>query len=589
METKDRSKDTDLRFLLRLASRQRGLLIAAIVCSVLSGLATFVPYVMVAKTILVLFEPVADASTVMVYGVVAVGAIAVRFALSGVSALCTHRAAYETLYQVRRDICAQLGDVELGFFSDTSLGEIRKVLMEDVERLEEFLAHQVPDIVVAAVVPTAVLVYLLTLNVQMALMLLVPIIVTTAAQVALLRVSKEGMGAFYAVAARMSSANMQFINGMPVVKSFNLTTGSYREYARATEDYNKAWWSVARYASSVSAVCSVIVESGLAFMIPLGGLLFLRGDLALGDYVFFIVMSIVFLSSYNNLMNFAQLYSQVAAGVARIRQIFAVPVQTWGTLDVEKNAPCTVEFKDVGFSYDGADALAAHDALSNVSLSLKPGTLTAFVGPSGAGKSTAAQLIPRFWDASSGSIKANGTPLYAYRRESLMDMVSFMFQDAFMLVDTIYENIAIGSEHATRESVVEAAKAAQIHDFIETLPQGYDTHLGDAGVKLSGGERQRVCIARAILKDAPVIVFDEATSFTDMENERKIQLALSNLLAGKTTVMIAHRLHTIVDADEICVFEAGRIAQRGTHAELLAAGGAYARMWGSYGKAVSHA
>lgn len=586
MEPTAERTESDIRFLLRLAARQRTLLVTAIVGSVCAGLATFIPYVMVAKAILVLFDTNLDPLSVMNYGFVAVGAIIVRFVCAGLSSLCTHRAAYETLYQVRRDVLAHLGDVNLGFFTEGSLGEIRKVLMEDIERLEEFLAHQIPDIVVAVVVPLTVFFYLLTLNIQMALMLLVPIVLTTIAQVVLLRVSKEGMGAFYAVAARMSSAIMQFINGMPVMKSFNLTTGSYRAYTRATEDYNAAWWSIARYASTASAVCSVIVESGIAFMIPLGGLLFLRGDLALGDYVFFIIMSIVFLSSYNNLMNFAQLYSQVAAGVGRIRQMIAIPAQEWGTYEANLDEPCRIVFRGVGFSYEGDDAAVGHEVISDVDLALEPGTLTALVGPSGAGKSTTAQLIPRFWDATRGTIEANGVNIADYRRENLMDMVAFVFQEAFMLNDTIYRNIAIGTKGATREKVIEAAKAAQIHTFIESLPQGYDTHLGDAGVKLSGGERQRVCIARAILKDAPVIIFDEAMSFTDMENERKIQLALGNLLSGKTTIMIAHRLHTIIDSDEICVFDGGRIVQRGTHAQLIAVGGAYARMWSSYGKEV---
>lgn len=210
------------------------------------------------------------------------------------------------------------------------------------------------------------------------------------------------------------------------------------------------------------------------------------------------------------------------------------------------------------------------------------GSLTAFVGASGAGKSTAAQLIPRFWDVTSGSILIGGHDVKDLQTNNLMDTVSFVFQDAFMLDDTIYQNIAIGKDNCTRQEVEEAAKAAQIHSFIQSLPNGYDTHLGAAGVKLSGGEKQRICIARAILKDAPIIVFDEATSFTDIENEHKIQLALGNLLKGKTTIMIAHRLHTIVNANNICVFQNGRIVEMGRHSDLLQKNGVYAEMWRVY-------
>ena len=215
-------------------------------------------------------------------------------------------------------------------------------------------------------------------------------------------------------------------------------------------------------------------------------------------------------------------------------------------------------------------------------MQMKSGSLTAFVGASGAGKTTAAQLIPRFWDVTKGSIKIDGIDIKNLSTEAFMDMVSFVFQEAFMLEDTIYENIAIGRPDCTQEEVEKAAKAAQIHEFIQSLPNGYQTNIGEAGIKMSGGERQRVCIARAILKNAPIIVLDEATSFTDAENEHKIQLALNELLKGKTSIMIAHRLHTIVDAEQICVFEEGKIKEIGKHEELLRKGGLYRSMWNTY-------
>lgn len=210
------------------------------------------------------------------------------------------------------------------------------------------------------------------------------------------------------------------------------------------------------------------------------------------------------------------------------------------------------------------------------------GSLTAFVGASGAGKTTAAQLIPKFWEVTNGSISISGTNIKELKNENLMQLVSFVFQETFMLDDTIYENIAIGKPNASKDDIEEAAKAAQIHDFILSLPNGYQTRIGEEGVKMSGGEKQRICIARAILKNAPIIVFDEATSYTDIENEYKIQLALAELLRGKTTIMIAHRLHTIIQADQICVFEKGHIIEKGTHFELLKQEGQYSKMWQAY-------
>ena len=241
----------------------------------------------------------------------------------------------------------------------------------------------------------------------------------------------------------------------------------------------------------------------------------------------------------------------------------------------------SVSFEDVTFRYDKTDVL------KNISLSLPAGSLTAFVGASGAGKTTAAQLIPKFWEVAEGSICIDGKNILELKNDNLMDLVSFVFQETFTLHDSIYENIAIGNKEATPQQVEDAARAAQIHDFIMSLPNGYKTKLGEDGVKLSGGEKQRICIARAILKDSPIIIFDEATSFADMENEHKIQLALSCLLKGKTTIMIAHRLHTITGADQICVFHEGRLLEKGKHDELVSKGGRYADMWRSYTQEVT--
>jgi ATP-binding cassette subfamily B protein len=290
------------------------------------------------------------------------------------------------------------------------------------------------------------------------------------------------------------------------------------------------------------------------------------------------IMGLVFLTGLLNLVNFAQLFSQITGGIARIKRIMDIPEGASGSLELSATAAHSLRFEDVSFAYGEASVLR------DLNLDLPAGTLTAFVGASGAGKTTAAQLIPQFWEVTGGSITIDGNPTGSLAAENLMDLISFVFQETFMLNDTIYENIAIGKTGATPTDVEAAAQAAQIHDFITSLPDGYQTRVGEGGTKLSGGERQRICIARAILKDAPIVIFDEATSFTDIENEHRIQLALSRLLKDKTTVMIAHRLHTIVDADQICVFDKGRIVERGTHKALLRQNGLYGRMWESYGR-----
>lgn len=578
MEKNIKKEKVGVRYLFSLAGKDNKYsLYIAIFLSSLSGIASFIPYVMVYQTILLLFQDDVETSRVITYGVIAIAAIIVRFLMQAIAMAMTHIGAYDVLYAVRKKLCDHIGRINLGFYTDNSTGEIKKVLMEDVERLEKFLAHQIPDITVAIVVPITVLIYLFFVNVPMSLILIVPIILTFVIQGIEMAIAKPILGKIPKVLGRLNSGIMQFVNGMTVMKTYNVTANSYKEYSEAVNDYNDLWIRTAKVLAPISSISKVLIESGIFFSLPLGGYLYLRGSLELGEYIFFIIMSIVFLSSYNNILNFAQIFSQISSGIERIKEVMDTEEICDGNQKIKTEDGYEVVFEDVGFSYDNKRQI-----LENVNIKMPKGTLTAFVGVSGAGKTTAALLIPRFWDTVKGKITINGTDIRKLPVEKLMDKLSFVFQEAFILNDTIYHNIAIGKESATHKDVEEAAKAAQIHDFIMSLPEGYDTYLGEKGVKLSGGEKQRICIARAILKNAPIIIFDEATSFTDGENEHKIQIALERLLKGKTTIMIAHRLHTIINADQICVFQEGKIVEKGRHTELLEQQGIYSKMWNDY-------
>lgn len=572
----DTKKKTGMAYLLELAGKYKLHLALSAFFGVLSALCSFIPYVMVYRTLLFLFDSAADVSAALRYGIIAAVAIVGRFVFSIISGTFSHLGAFNTLYNVREQISRHIATVNLGFFTSHTSGEIKKVIIEDVERIEKFLAHQIPDITSALCVPIIVFIYLLTVNVPMALCLLAPVVLGLVIQGIATVATGRQMPEYHRLQGKLNSTIMQFINGMPVMKTYNMTAESYKEYSDTVTEYNSFWKRCTRDQGYTYGVFVALVESGILFALPVGGLLYFGGSLAVQDYLFFMIMSMVFLSSLLNLMNLSMMFSQIMSGMSRIQDIMDLPRTTEGASVMEKAQEHSVSFEHVTFRYDKADVL------KDVNLILPSGSLTAFVGASGTGKTTAAQLIPKFWEVTEGAVKIDGKSITELKTENLMDLVSFVFQETFMLSDTIYQNIAIGSNTATREQVETAAKAAQIHDFIMSLPNGYDTKLGEGGVKLSGGERQRVCIARAILKDAPVIVFDEATSYTDIENEHKIQLALQNLLKGKTTIMIAHRLHTIVGADQICVFHQGEVEETGTHQELLAANGRYARMWAAY-------
>lgn len=569
-------KKSGIAYLLELAGKHRLHLLFSALFGVLSSLCAFIPYVMVYRTLMFLFGGTFETGVILRYGIIAAAAVAARFVLLIASSMLSHLGAFNTLYNVRSKISAHIAKVNLGFFTDHTSGEIKKVIIEDVERIEKFLAHQIPDISSAIFAPIIMFVYMLTVNPIMALCLLAPLILGALVQGIALSVTGKQMAEYHRLQGKLNSTVMQFINGMPVMKTYNLTAESYKDFAGAVHEYNSFWKRNTRSQGYTYGVFVALVESGILFTLPAGGLLYLNGTLAAQDYLFFMVMSLVFLSSLLNLVNLAMLFNQIMSGLRRIRGIMDIPSTMEGTAVLEKGQSHSVSFENVTFRYDKADVL------QNIDLNLPAGSLTAFVGASGAGKSTAAQLIPKFWEVTEGAIKIDGRNITELKDENLMDLVSFVFQEAFMLNDTIYRNIAIGQADATPEQVEAAAKAAQIHDFIVSLPDGYNTRLGEEGVKMSGGEKQRICIARAILKDAPIIVFDEATSYTDIENEHKIQLALQNLLQGKTTVMIAHRLHTIVGADQICVFRHGQIAEKGTHEELLRKRGLYAGMWETY-------
>jgi ATP-binding cassette subfamily B protein len=393
--------------------------------------------------------------------------------------------------------------------------------------------------------------------------------------------------AYFDALERIHASAVQYVRGIPVVKIFGQTVHSFRRFNKDLYEYRDLAMSFCDKFENGMAIFTVVLNSFLTFVLPVGLLMLSRepDNMALAlVYLFFIIMVPGASAPLYKLTMLASGTREIFEGVSRLDRIYSQePVREPDSPKKPKGHDVT--FENVSFSYDNKDEATRVEALSGISFTARAGEITALVGPSGGGKSTVANLIPRFWDVTEGEIRIGGVNIKDIPTEELMNTVSFVFQDTFLFYDTLFENIKVGNPNATDEQVYAAAKAAQCHEFIERLPDGYHTLIGEGGVFLSGGEEQRVSVARAILKNAPILVLDEATAFADPENEYKMQLALKELIRDKTVIMIAHRLSSIKNANRIVVLESGRIRQIGVHAELTAADGLYKRMWEAYSSA----
>ncbi|MDR1339571.1 MAG: ABC transporter ATP-binding protein/permease, partial [Prevotellaceae bacterium] len=517
------------------------------------------------------------------WGYVAAAGIAGYGILTYASLMLSHIAAYHILYETRIKIVRKLARLPLGFFTKRSSGELKKVLSEDVERIELFVAHHIPDITAAIVVPVLLLGYMFWADWRLALVMLTVFAVAIGFQ-SLTMTSKAGKSVYdrYQVAlGKMNGSIVEFIRGIQVVKIFNRSTKAFERLNRNINDYRDVCIHITHMFTPAYLGFYTVLSAILIILIPLSVIL-LQYAPSYPDYVptvllFLILAGGVFFPLVK-LLYMSNLMMQNTTGVELIDSILNRE-EVENPVHPETPRDASVKFRDVTFAYNG------EAVLKGISFKALPGTVTALAGPSGAGKSTAAMLTARFWDIQSGEILIGGVPVKNIRTENLMNSVSFVFQDSLLFFDTIEENIRMGNKTATIEDVRNAARAAQCYEFIEKLDKAYQTHVGEGGTYLSGGEQQRIALARTILKDAPIVLLDEATAYADPENEGKILSSFSRLIKGKTVLVIAHRLSTITNADRILLINNGIIEERGTHNELLALQGYYARMWDTYSQA----
>jgi ATP-binding cassette subfamily B protein len=496
----------------------------------------------------------------------------------------SHYAAFRLETRLRTDLAGHLARLPLGYVQQTGSGALSKVMMDDVKALHIFVADSTPLYARAYVSPVLTFALLCLLDWRLAL----AATAVLAAGMAVVSLGMRGAGEmasrYNAASENVSKAVVEYVQAMPVVRTFDTGASTFQRYQRALDAFVEVvlqWYRMAGFSSRMSvAILSPLPT--LAALVWLGGWLIDRDALDAATWLAALLVGTGMAESLLPLMSLRHLVAKTQMSIHRIHEVMAepplsAPDATQGKEPLDAN----VCFEHVDFRYTDDGPWVLRD----VSFEAPRGGVTALVGPSGAGKTTVARLIPRFWDASAGRIRIGGVDVREMPPETLMRQVAFVFQDTFLFADTIANNIRLGAPGATMDEVIAAARAAQAHDFIMALPQGYDTPAGERGVFLSGGQRQRITIARAILQNRPILVLDEATAFADPENEAALVAALSNLMRGKTVLMVAHRLSTVSDADQILVFDQGRLAEQGRHDALVAQGGVYARLWRNFEQA----
>ncbi|MFI6481670.1 ABC transporter ATP-binding protein [Nonomuraea sp. NPDC050663] len=542
--------------LVTLMAPIRKRLITAALAHVVYALSALVPFVCVAELARALLTGGDPWPVVWV----AIGALLLRFLAFGASGVITHFADADLQLHLRRRLAARLSKVPLGWFTERNSGQVKKVLQDDVREMHHLVAHALLDLLAAAVIPVAALVYLLWVDWRLTLVTLLPIPLFAAAFAVMMRGYGEQMRRWGEATARINAAVVEFVQGIAVIKTFGQASRSHERFARAADDFADFFGAWVRPMLRLSGVSTALIAPPTMLLVTLaGGVLFIsQGWIAPVDVLPFVLVGVGLTAPFQQLDSGSMRLRQAAEAAGRVAELLAEPVLPEPSPGATPEG-ARVEFRGVSFSYGGTTR-----ALEGVDLTLEPGTLTALVGPSGSGKSTLGRLLARFYDVDEGAVLVGGRDLREIGSAELYRHVGFVFQDVQLLRTSVADNIALGNPDAGRTEIEKVARAAQIHERIERLPRGYDSVIGE-DAHLSGGEMQRVSIARALLADSPVLVLDEATAFADPESEAAIQDALSTLVAGRTVLVIAHRLHTILGADQIVALDHGRIVDSETY------------------------
>lgn len=583
MQSKAKGKG-NLSVLMDYAGRRRVLTYLSWVLSAVSALTALVPFIFVWLIVREVIEANGNFAAVQgslsVYGWWAVGSALISMLVYFAALMCSHVAAFRVAGNMRKRAMRHIGTLPVGFMNSLGSGRVRRIVNESSGATETYLAHQLPDMVGAFATPVGMIVLLFVFDWRLGLLSLIPtvlgfIIMSKMTGKDMARKMKEYQSAL----ENMNNEAVEYVRGVPVVKTFGQTVFSFKRFKGSIDSYH-TWvvaytkslmWPMVAFTTAINCVFVPLIIAGLCF--TAGGV---DGTFLL-NLIFYIIFTPIISVTLMKVMFMSENNMIVSDALQRIDGILAIKPLP------EPSAPQTpkdnsVTFENVTFAYEGAD----RNAIDGLSLNVKAGETVAFVGPSGGGKTTAAGLIARFWDAASGAVKVGGVNVKDIAKEKLNDTVAYVFQDSKLLKTSIFENVRMGRPSATREEVLAALHNAQCDDILNKFPHGVDTVIGSKGVYLSGGEQQRIAIARVMLKNAPVLVLDEATAFADPENEAAVQRAFERLANGRTVIMIAHRLTTVQNADKIYVLKDGKIAEEGTHAWLMEQNGLYHDMYDEY-------
>ena len=567
--------------------KRKVLLPAAMLLSALSALAGMLPYILIWLIVRELLEhgEITSSGNVVTYAWWAAGMAVASIVLYFAALMSSHLAAFRVESNLRKEAMRQIVRMPLGFFDINTSGRIRKIIDDNAGVTHSFLAHQLPDLAATFLVPLVAAILIFVFDWILGLACIVPVIIAMLVMGFMMNAEgRQFMKSYMTSLEEMNTEAVEYVRGIPVVKVFQQTIYSFKNFHRCIMNYNKMVFGYTRMWEKPMSLYTVIINGFVFFLAPLAILLIgYSGNYAsvLLNFFLFVLITPVFSQSIMKSMYLNQALGQASEAIGRLENLVAYEHLTV----VEHPQPVkefSIQFEKVSFSYPGANQKAVDD----VSFTIPQGNTVALVGASGGGKTTIARLVPRFWEATEGKVLIGGINVREIAPEELMKYISFVFQNTKLFKTSLLENIKYGNPDATMEEVERAVDMAQCREIINKLPLGLNTKIGTEGTYLSGGEQQRIVLARAIQKNAPIIVLDEATAFADPENEHLIQQALKELTKGKTVLMIAHRLSSITDADNILVIDKGKIAEQGTHAKLLEKQGIYYNMWNEYQQSV---